>query len=555
MPVDRLKRMQRIACPCGIGKPHLVHCDTARNILNRDYLRSRLRDADALLPEFEDNLFSELSEFETWLGAAAADEQRAHVFATQFLSEDVDFISETTEIDENLVEVMSGDYPCLNHHIKDTSNPDPGDSTAAINTNCDHEIDMGELPGEAPEDDCLSSDAATDDNHCYDICLLSSYQVQRQSIIDPRYICGLGNLKFRIQTGGSEALVNHVTGNFNDLLYVMNAQQYVEPVPKNDKILAILQNMTELHLNRVHCCENSCCAFTGLYKDLKMCPYCGEARLDARKRPRKTFDWTPLTRKLRVQFADSGRSEVLQSNKSQRHGKISDVWHGEAVRRLQNDGYLLDPREVALGLATDRVQLFVNTQHVIWPLILTNFNIPPAERYRQENQMIAGLIPGPNEPRDLNSFMLPIVEELQALSAHGVKTWDGYRQENFTLRAHLIMLQGNSPALAKMVNHSGHSSFYFCLYCAQVGLWHLAIRCPLTMPVDKAGNIVAVTNRENLKPKATTTNPYVLTLRTRSDWLVKAQLAELTTTTSKAERQQLTWQCHGITGFSPLLHL
>lgn len=50
-----------------------------------------------------------------------------------------------------------------------------------------------------------------------------------------------------------------------------------------------------------------------------------------------------------------------------------------------------------------------------WALIALDMNLPPEERYKDENVMILALIPGPNEPLDIDSFLLPIVKELMAL--------------------------------------------------------------------------------------------------------------------------------------------
>ena len=43
----------------------------------------------------------------------------------------------------------------------------------------------------------------------------------------------------------------------------------------------------------------------------------------------------------------------------------------------------------------------------------TIMNLPRQLRFRQENVMFIGLIPGPKEPkRDINPFLVPLVKEL-----------------------------------------------------------------------------------------------------------------------------------------------
>ena len=55
-------------------------------------------------------------------------------------------------------------------------------------------------------------------------------------------------------------------------------------------------------------------------------------------------------------------------------------------------------------------------------------NLPRSERYKEENIMLVGLIPGPSEPKlTVNSYLSPLVEELQLAWFNGikVKTCDG----------------------------------------------------------------------------------------------------------------------------------
>jgi len=43
-------------------------------------------------------------------------------------------------------------------------------------------------------------------------------------------------------------------------------------------------------------------------------------------------------------------------------------------------------------------------------------NLPWTMRFRQENVLLIGLIPGPTEPKtDINPFLAPLVQELQRL--------------------------------------------------------------------------------------------------------------------------------------------
>ena len=44
-----------------------------------------------------------------------------------------------------------------------------------------------------------------------------------------------------------------------------------------------------------------------------------------------------------------------------------------------------------------------------------NGNLSPAQRVKKENLLIVTMFPGPQAPKDFNSFMRPIVDELKSL--------------------------------------------------------------------------------------------------------------------------------------------
>jgi hypothetical protein len=44
-----------------------------------------------------------------------------------------------------------------------------------------------------------------------------------------------------------------------------------------------------------------------------------------------------------------------------------------------------------------------------------NANLPPFERVKKENLLISMIIPGPKQPKNFNSFLKPIVDELKLL--------------------------------------------------------------------------------------------------------------------------------------------
>lgn len=169
-------------------------------------------------------------------------------------------------------------------------------------------------------------------------------------------------------------------------------------------------------------------------------------------------------------------------------GVLEDVFDGELYRRLrhtqvrQGDNYkYFDlPDDIALGLGTDGFSLFKRRrkgESTAWPLILVNYNLHPSIRTRLENIICVGVIPGPKECKDINSFIVPLLEELEEL-ATGVRSSkvasdvDELSDDGayFTLHAFLIILFGDIPAISKLLRLKGHNGKAPCRACFMQGV-------------------------------------------------------------------------------------
>lgn len=86
---------------------------------------------------------------------------------------------------------------------------------------------------------------------------------------------------------------------------------------------------------------------------------------------------------------------------------LEDIFDGSHYRGLTAksvswDGKIQQPprqyfqqdTDVALGLSSDGVPLYKRSRLDAWPLLLTNFSLPPEVRTRQGYQICCGIIPG-----------------------------------------------------------------------------------------------------------------------------------------------------------------
>lgn len=130
----------------------------------------------------------------------------------------------------------------------------------------------------------------------------------------------------------------------------------------------------------------------------------------------------------------------------------------------QSYRFFEDRREIALGLSTDGFCPFKRRKQSCWPIILFNYNLPPEIRVQLDNLLSVGVIPGPHSPKDMNSFLQIFVDELVDL-ARGVPTADVRGQELFMLRAHLLAIFGDIPAVSKILDFIGHNGLLPCRFC------------------------------------------------------------------------------------------
>lgn len=74
------------------------------------------------------------------------------------------------------------------------------------------------------------------------------------------------------------------------------------------------------------------------------------------------------------------------------------------------------------------------------------------------------ILPGPNSPKDLDSFLKPIIDEFKDLSNHGLVV----RKNGNVIcqsKVNLVIATGDIPAAASLAHHSGHMSKNGCRLC------------------------------------------------------------------------------------------
>jgi len=242
---------------------------------------------------------------------------------------------------------------------------------------------------------------------------------------------------------------------YNELRQILQDYTGVD-LPCLRRYASRLTDMTNLNARLIDCCINSCVAYTGGYTDLNACPKCGYARWRMRQngthQPYQQYMYMPLADRLKYQYTCRQRARILQSychpffDQPRGHAVLTDWWSGRRYRDLRHQGHFQETTDIALQLLLDGVQLVERGNHSSTPVILINYNLPPALRYQKHNIMVSLIIPGPKKYKDVDSFLYPLVEELKQLRT-GITAYDAYRRRPFTLRAEAVLVTGDGPAI------------------------------------------------------------------------------------------------------------
>ena len=143
---------------------------------------------------------------------------------------------------------------------------------------------------------------------------------------------------------------------------------------------------------------------------------------------------------------------------------LGDVYDGRVWQEFQLiDGipFLSAPNNLLLSMNVDWFRPYTHTNESIGALYIVIQNLPRQYRYKPENVLLCGIIPGPKEPPGtLNSYLAPVVNDLLEL-------WDGIslRLNNgrvVTCRAALACCACDLPATRKLLGFSSYNSSCAC---------------------------------------------------------------------------------------------
>ena len=94
----------------------------------------------------------------------------------------------------------------------------------------------------------------------------------------------------------------------------------------------------------------------------------------------------------------------------------TDIYQGNVWKELSSNEFLCNINSLAVMLNVDWFRPHKHSPGSVGVIYLVLLNLPRHARYKMENIIVVGILPGPSEPKlTANTFLEPLVQELQRL--------------------------------------------------------------------------------------------------------------------------------------------
>ncbi|VDC03551.1 unnamed protein product [Peniophora sp. CBMAI 1063] len=240
-------------------------------------------------------------------------------------------------------------------------------------------------------------------------------------------------------------------------------------------------------------CINSCMAFTGPQYEPRTvddCVYCGQSRWDpielaktGQKVPRLRFSTIPLGPQLQARHRHPETAKLMQ-HRALEVEEIKKGLDGRTVLRVKEYGDVhvgsdllerllsgeIKPTDSVVMLSIDGAQLYRNKASDCWIQIWILLDLSPEVRYKKVHIIPGCVIPGPNKPKNLDSFLYPGLYHLAALQNEGLHIWDAATNTLYVDHPFLAYVTADTPAMAMLNGLVGHHGRFGCrFYCGMPG--------------------------------------------------------------------------------------
>ena len=259
--------------------------------------------------------------------------------------------------------------------------------------------------------------------------------------------------QFIATINASQQTYNNVRSNHNERFPDL-------PMLSLDQIKSKLGEWTGVETIQVDMCANSCIAYTGLFKDLQVCPKCSlvrnktstyESKIGMLEIPAQKFMTIPIGPQLQAlwrnkrtarstMYRHERTAKILQDLRSNGNmvDQYEDILHGSEYLKSCMSGQIKAEDTVIMS-SMDGAQLYKDKKSDCWILIWIILELSPDLRYKKNHVLPGAIIPGPNNPKHMVSFLFPGFHHLAALQKEGLKIWNSLEDTMYLSRIFYFM--------------------------------------------------------------------------------------------------------------------
>lgn len=194
-----------------------------------------------------------------------------------------------------------------------------------------------------------------------------------------------------------------------------------------------------------------------------------------------TFEYLPIKHRLlqwyeseeSFQILTNYRKNKLVQRTTEHEAVYEDYFDGDLFQSIVDalGGKTATEYDLFLGVSSDGFQAFERGQYDCWPIVAINLNLHPSIRFLLKNLIPLGYIKGPSEPERLDTFFIPLKEELDKINdGNGINILCGDGIER-SIRVHVLWITTDKAARVKLAGNCGHNGRCPCETCTIEGYW------------------------------------------------------------------------------------
>ncbi|EIW78817.1 hypothetical protein CONPUDRAFT_59151 [Coniophora puteana RWD-64-598 SS2] len=293
---------------------------------------------------------------------------------------------------------------------------------------------------------------------------------------------------------------------------------FATAIPSFEGTKDTLATLTGIEAVHDDMCVRSCAAFTGDWADLDECPDCGEPRYNQEKLqqsngrkkvprvqcttyllgPQIQTLWRHQESARKMHYKHNRIREIIEEIRQspQRLPRVyDDVFTGSAfLDDLRSGKIKMDDTFVMLSI--DGAQLTEKKASSVTIYTWIVLDLSPEHRYKKRYVLPGGVIPGPNKPKFLSSFLFTGMHHVSALQKEPMPLWDASTGRLFDSFLFVVLVLADGPGLISYSNMVGHGGKYGCrMNCELYGrritgsVYYPALLAPNNWVCDARGDI------------------------------------------------------------------